>query len=96
MKIFSLKRIIGLAAIGGAVAYARKHGGFKAAFDDLKVKANDLVAKGKEQLEANKPAAAASSNVSGSSYTGSVGGASAGSNGLDDFGTTTSGYGYRR
>ena len=95
MKIFSLKRIIGLAAIGGAVAYARKRGGFKAAFEDLKVKANDLVAKGKEQLEANKPAAA--SSVSGSSYTGSVGGASGGSNGnLDDFGTTTSGYGYRR
>ena len=96
MKIFSLKRIIGLAAIGGAVAYARKHGGFQNAFSDLKVKANDLIAKGKEQLAANKPAESGVGAVGGSSYTGSVGGSSVGSNNLDDFGTTSGGYGYRR
>ncbi|MEO8699988.1 MAG: hypothetical protein ABI867_08085 [Kofleriaceae bacterium] len=42
MKIFSLKRIIGLAAIGGAVAYARKNGGFKNAFNGLLEKGKAL------------------------------------------------------
>ena len=91
MKIFSLKRILGLAAIGGAVAYARKHGGFQNAFSELKVKANDLIAKGKEQLDAKKPAVA---DVGAASYTGSVGSVSGGNN-ADDFGSP-SGYGYRR
>jgi hypothetical protein len=42
MKIFSFKRILGLAAIGGAVAYARKNGGFKNAFNGLVQKGQDL------------------------------------------------------
>ena len=35
MKILSLKRLIGLGAIGGAVYYVRKHGGFRNALDEL-------------------------------------------------------------
>ena len=37
------RTILGLAAIGGAYAYARKHGGFKPAFDHLMKKKDELV-----------------------------------------------------
>ena len=37
------RTILGLAAIGGAYAYARKHGGFKNAFDHLMQKKDELV-----------------------------------------------------
>ena len=43
MKIFSIKRVLGLAAIGGAVAYARKHGGFKNAFKGLVQKKDEIL-----------------------------------------------------
>ena len=39
MKMLSLKNLIGLGAIGGAMYYARKHGGFKNAFNELVGKA---------------------------------------------------------
>ncbi len=45
MKIFSIKRMIGLAAVGGAVAYARKNGGFKNVFNQLMTKKDELLAK---------------------------------------------------
>jgi hypothetical protein len=37
------RSILGIAAIGGAYAYARKHGGFKNAFDHLMAKKDELV-----------------------------------------------------
>ena len=53
MKILTFKRLLGLAAIGGAVQYARKHGGFQNAWTELKGKARDF---GKEL--SGKPAQA--------------------------------------
>jgi len=44
MKIFSFRRLLGMAAIYGAVRYIRAHGGPKAAFEELRSKAMDLVA----------------------------------------------------
>jgi hypothetical protein len=43
MKIFSIKRLIGLAAVYGAVNYAKKNGGAKAAFEGLVGKAKDAL-----------------------------------------------------
>jgi hypothetical protein len=48
MKVFSFRNILGLAAIGGAYAYAKKHGGFKPAFEHLMRKKDELLAKAKE------------------------------------------------
>ncbi|MBX3154408.1 MAG: hypothetical protein KF773_00285 [Deltaproteobacteria bacterium] len=38
-----LRTLFGLAAIGGAIAYARKHGGFKNAFHELMQMKDDFV-----------------------------------------------------
>ncbi len=43
MKLFSIKRLIGLGAIYGAVQYARRHGGPKNAF-------NELIGRAKEKM----------------------------------------------
>lgn len=51
MKLFSLKGMLGLAAIGGAIAYTRKHGGVKNAYQDLLAKKDQLLAK-KDELVA--------------------------------------------
>jgi hypothetical protein len=79
MKI-SFKRMLGLAAIGGAIAYARKHGGFKNAFYELKekvlAKKDELAAKAST---ANAGTTSQASNISGTAYTGG---------GNDDFGGT--------
>ena len=77
MKVFSFKRLIGLAAIGGAIAYARKHGGVKNAVSDLKKKANDF-------LNENK-SASTTTNQDSSSYQKSS------SNLVDDTGQTYGG-----
>ena len=50
MKIFSIKSVIGLAAIGGVAAYVRKQGGFRNAFDKLLAKKDELLAKKDELL----------------------------------------------
>ena len=42
MKIFSIKRALGLAAIYGVVQYARKNGGFAPMIEGLKTKVNEL------------------------------------------------------
>ena len=61
MKVFSFRNIIGLAAIGGAYAYAKKHGGFKNAFDNLMQKKDELV----KDLGAKTGATSGLSNSSG-------------------------------
>ena len=43
MKIFSIKNVLGLVAIGGVVAYVRKHGGFKKAFQGLIAKKDEIL-----------------------------------------------------
>ncbi len=50
MKIFGIKRILGLAAIYGAVQYAKKNGGAKNAFNGLLDKAKDLAGKVKDEV----------------------------------------------
>ncbi len=50
MKIFGIKRILGLAAIYGAVQYAKKNGGAKKAFNGLLDKAKDLAGKVKDEV----------------------------------------------
>jgi len=51
MKIFSLKRLIGAAALYGIVRYVKANGGPKAVFDDLKLKVNDLIGAAKSGAE---------------------------------------------
>lgn len=48
MKLFSIKRLIGLGAIYGAVQYARRHGGPKNAFNELLGKAKDKINEAKD------------------------------------------------
>jgi hypothetical protein len=51
MKVLSFKRLLGLAAIGGAYAYARKHGGLRPAFDHLMSKKDELTQRAKDELQ---------------------------------------------
>lgn len=57
MKIFSFKRLLGLAAVYGAVRYVRAHGGPKAVFDDLSGKARGLMDDAKAKVDDVKNAA---------------------------------------
>ncbi len=50
MKIFGIKRILGLAAIYGAVQYAKKNGGARNAFNGLLDKAKELAGKVKDEV----------------------------------------------
>ena len=50
MKIFSLRNIIALAAVGGAYAFVRKQGGVKAAFDTLVAKKDAIIEAAPEVL----------------------------------------------
>jgi hypothetical protein len=51
MQIFTFKRLLGAAAIYGAVRYVRANGGAKAVFDDLSSKARNMVSGAKEKIE---------------------------------------------
>jgi hypothetical protein len=62
MKIFTIKRVLGAAAIYGAVLYARKHGGAKNAFNELLGKAKDVTA-----TVSNAPSPGTPGNVSSES-----------------------------
>lgn len=86
MKIFSIKRLLGLAAVYGAVQYARKNGGAKNAFNGLLDKAKDLAGQVKEQvggLASDVKSEASSSESSAAPSFGSE----------DRFGSSSSGYG---
>ena len=48
MKLFSIKRLIGLGAIYGAVQYARRNGGAKNAFNQLLGKAKEKINEAKD------------------------------------------------
>jgi len=50
MKIFSIRNMLGIAAIYGASQYAKKHGGFRPAFDGLLAKVKDAANIKKEEL----------------------------------------------
>ncbi len=88
MKIFSVKRALGLAAIYAGVQYARKNGGFAKVFEDLKAKAVDLKDQAQQTLgqvtgqkdtltDAREPTTSTgygtTSGIGGSSYTGGYG-----------------------
>jgi hypothetical protein len=45
MKLFSIKTMLGMAAIGGTVMYVRKQGGLQKAFDNLMGTKDELLAK---------------------------------------------------
>ena len=62
MKIFSFKRLLGMAAIYGAVRYVRANGGAKAVFDDLSAKARTMMEGAKSTTDEAK------SNVSDTSF----------------------------
>lgn len=61
MKIFTLKRLLGMAAIYGAVRYVRAHGGPKAVFDDFSAKARDIMDGAKAKIDDAKKNVADSS-----------------------------------
>lgn len=54
MKIFTFKRLLGAAAIYGAVRYIRAHGGPKAVFDDLGAKARGMMDGAKAKIDEAK------------------------------------------
>jgi hypothetical protein len=43
MKVFTLRNLVGLAALGGAYAYTRKHGGVRNTYDELLRKKDELL-----------------------------------------------------
>lgn len=53
MKIFSVKRLIGAAALYGIVRYVKANGGPKAVLDDLKLKVNDVIGSAKTKTDTN-------------------------------------------
>lgn len=73
MKLFSIKRIIGLGALYGAIQYARRHGGPRNALNELLGKAKNL---------AGQPAADRASDFA--SGTGAYGSAERTGYGTDD------------
>ncbi|MBA3453203.1 MAG: hypothetical protein H0T42_08935 [Deltaproteobacteria bacterium] len=50
MKIFSIRNMLGLAAVYGASQYAKKHGGFRPAFEGLLAKVKDAANLKKDEL----------------------------------------------
>jgi hypothetical protein len=44
MKLFSIKTMLGMAAVGGAIMYVRQQGGLQKAFDNLMGKKDELLA----------------------------------------------------
>lgn len=50
MKIFSIRNLLGVAAIYGASQYAKKNGGFRPAFEGLLAKVKDAANIKKEEL----------------------------------------------
>lgn len=60
MKIFGLRNLVGLAAIGGAAYYVKKQGGLKNAIEQLMKKRDEVVDFiGKQRDEVAKAAAPA-------------------------------------
>lgn len=50
MKIFSIRNLLGVAAIYGASQYAKKNGGFRPAFEGLLAKVKDAASIKKDEL----------------------------------------------
>lgn len=59
MKIFSLKTILGVAAIGGAAMYVRKQGGLRTTYDKLLAKKDELLAAREDEPKAGPRSRAA-------------------------------------
>ncbi len=54
MKIFSFKRLLGAAAVYGAVRYVRANGGPKAVFESLSAKARGMMDDAKATMDDEK------------------------------------------
>ncbi len=67
MKIFTFKRLLGMAAVYGAVRYVRAHGGPKAVYEDLSSKARDMMDGAKSKIDE------ARSNVADTSFASNTG-----------------------
>jgi hypothetical protein len=95
MKIFSIKRMLGLAAIYGAVQYARKNGGAKSAFNGLLDKAKDF-ASGLTNEVGSVASDASASKTASSPYASSsgIGSRSTGSESTSYGGSGSSGDGF--
>ena len=50
MKLFSIRNLLGVAAIYGASQYAKKNGGFRPAFEGLLAKVKDAANMKKDEL----------------------------------------------
>lgn len=58
MKLFSIKRLIGLGAVYAAVQYARRHGGAKNAFNELLGKAKEKMSEARDLASETKDSVA--------------------------------------
>ena len=97
MKIFSIKRLLGLAAVYGAVQYAKKNGGAKSAFNGLLDKAKDFASGLKNEVSSvgsEHDASVGSSSSYGSSGIGSRSSSGIGSSSGSYGSESSSGTGY--
>jgi hypothetical protein len=81
MKIFSIRNLLGVAAVYGAVQYAKKNGGARNAFEGLLAKVKDAANLKKEELI-------------GRAHDASVDSGSQGIEPTPSYDTGSSGYGY--
>ncbi len=75
MKLFSIRNLLGVAAIYGATQYAKKNGGFRPAFEGLLAKVKEATNMKKDELigrahDASDQVAAKTGYESGGSYSG--------------------------
>ncbi|HEU0034640.1 MAG TPA: hypothetical protein VFQ53_28645 [Kofleriaceae bacterium] len=92
-----MRNMLGLAAVGGAYAYARKHGGFQNAFGNLWARRDELIGKAKNMMAnqgVGSSVGSGVSDVSGSSIGGSSYGSTSRSSVLDEEPVTYSGGSY--
>ncbi len=86
MKIFSIRNLLGVAAIYGASQYAKKHGGFRPAFDGLLAKVKDAANMKKEELIGRSHDASVDQTASSPSTGYEAGGSYSGGGYSGDFG----------
>ena len=67
MKIFSIRNLLGVAAIYGASQYAKKNGGFRPAFEGLLAKVKNAANVKKEELIGRSHDASADQSASSKS-----------------------------
>ncbi|HEY4060149.1 MAG TPA: hypothetical protein VGM39_26225 [Kofleriaceae bacterium] len=71
MKIFSFKRLIGAAVLGGIAYYVKQNGGPKAVFSSLQSKVKDLSSKAKDMMSSGEAASDTGSSRTPSKFSSS-------------------------